>query len=215
MSSATKKVVWSGNCAVKLGKTTKFNLDLRDTRRTVINGYWKAGNLGLASWTVRLPPGELATGSDARDVDKATINSGGEFSVVAPEPGVYMLLIEYTDFPQRGVLAVRQVTVQGEELFWSETIRLGATRARFDAGGPNTPTGMPDLPRLAFIVRKNRGATATALTLEADGVFASSTAPAGAGNIHYMTPATEELAPIAWPVAASAKVNANETTSFE
>ena len=213
--SSKKEVVWSGNCAVKLGKTTKFDLDLRETRRTVINGYWRAGDLDLAAWSVRLRPGELATVDDARDADKATLNSDGEFSVVAPEPGEYMLLIEHTDFPERGVLAVRQLTVHGEELFWSETIRLGELRARFEPGGPITPADLPDTPRLAFIVRRGNGATATALMPSADGVFVSSTAPTGDGDIHYMTPATEELPPIAWPVAATAEVNANETTSLE
>ncbi|MFT5049396.1 MAG: RNA polymerase sigma factor (sigma-70 family) [Chlamydiales bacterium] len=213
--SARKKAAWTGNCAVELCETTRFNLDMRETRRTVITGFWKVGRLSMGAWTVRLRKGELENVDDLQDIDKATTSSEGAFSVVAPEPGDYLLLIQHNNFPEDGVMAIRPFYVDGDELYWSETIRLGELHARFDEGGPRTPADMPAAPRLAFIVPRNGGLTAAALLPDGEGLFTASSAPTGTGRIHYMTPATAEVPPFAWPVAAEAEVRMGETTAIE
>jgi len=213
--SARKKVVWTGNCAVGLGETTRFNLDMRETRQTRITGFWKAGGLAMDSWTVRLREGLLENIDDARDTDKTSTNSEGGFTLVAPEPGDYLLLIQHKGFPEVGVMAVRPIYVYGAEIYWSETIRLGELHARFDVDGGNTPLDMPTSPRLVFIVPRNGGMTAAALLSDDDGLFVSATAPTGSGGIHYMTPATEELPPFKWPTAARVDVHMGETTALE
>ena len=102
----------------------------------------------------------------------------------------------------------------GEALDMLQAMTTGQDGS-LSTGHANTPSDMPDPPRLVVLVPTNGGITAAALLPTDDGTFASPTAPAGAGSIHYMTADTEELPPFAWPIAADVRVHAGQTTVFE
>ncbi len=214
-SSTGASDAWTSNCAVVEGRTTTFDLDLRGAGSTRVRGRWSVDGLDDATWTAFLRRGTLADPGPSRGVDRVPVAADGTFELVAPEPGAYLLGIEHDDFPGAGVIAMRELDLDGGELDWSETLRVGAASVRFPPGAPHTPADLSDEPVLALLVASDGGLTATALLPTDDGWFESATAPAGAGRIHYRTPETEESPPFAWPSAAELTIRAGERTTLE
>jgi RNA polymerase sigma-70 factor (ECF subfamily) len=205
ISSSRTPVIWSGNCVVKKGETTTFDLDYRDDDRVVLKGRIQVPERSEFRWEAKLSESD-GWSFDGDRVDGAIVAEDGTFEMVAPKTGEYLLTLTGGEIENGGILLARRLDLQSDTHEWSETIHLGTVE------GTITLNPMP--PMVIWIVEDGTSLTATRILAEGDGFF-STEVPAGHGKARYATPELMEALPIEWPVLGSAEVAAGGEATFE
>ena len=203
VQSSRTPVLWRGNCTVVEGQTTRFDLEGDRFDRVVLRGRLDFDGVDTQGWGVTLSVAEESF--DGEDVDRARMNSEGEFELVAPQRGDYHLTFRSTD---NSTLGVRRLTLDEPETEWSDRIEYGTLVGRVILTDPTDP------PMVGWLAGSGESITAARVRVGEDGRFEVSV-PTGPGELRAATPATEDLLPLAWPLHGTAVVEAGKTVELE
>jgi hypothetical protein len=84
---SNREVVFTGNCVVDEGRTTRFDLDLRDDLPCVFSGHVSVDGQPAAAWTLTL---RMESGEDSpAQLPGGALDGQGNVRVEVPGPGIY------------------------------------------------------------------------------------------------------------------------------
>jgi RNA polymerase sigma-70 factor (ECF subfamily) len=197
---------WESNCTVEDGRTTHFDLDLGHESACTLEGVLALDGESTHGWRASLnawaPEGPIET----EDVDGTTVDGTGAFTLVAPAPGSYYLLLERDD-PSRRMIFFDTVELVEGVTPWLREVSLGTVEGRIDTTAFE-PGGF-------VLTTTSGGFTTLALVQpEEDGAFLASDVPAGAAELRHTAMPPTIRDPRDWPVVRELRIRAGSRTAL-
>jgi hypothetical protein len=167
------EVPW--NCTVDEGRTTRFDLDLRDEKACVVAAKVAFGDRTVQGWTLSIETsGELETTG-------AGLDEQGRARVEVAQPGTYTLALR-TAGDRFDARFNRRTELARGETAWNLGVAVGGLEGRV-RGATNG-----ELARLLYQSQLEGGVTFDAwITADEDGRFRLPFAPAGKASIFRIT----------------------------
>jgi RNA polymerase sigma factor (sigma-70 family) len=118
---------YSTNCSVDDGRTTRFDLDLRDDAPCVLVAHVTVNGQPATGWTAKLWPNESGT---SRDLPGGAVDAQGMLRLQVPEPAKLRLSIEPRAEAGSGASFDLQVDLHRGENAQEVDLRVGAIHGR-------------------------------------------------------------------------------------
>jgi len=190
------------DCVVEEGRTTRFDIDLTGRGSVRITGLLRIDGGAPGPWTAMLTRADVFGGPE---FDSAELDVEGGFTLVAPRPGPYRLLM-MGPVGQDGMQFVSGTleAVTGDNP-WQFEFQSGAVEIR---NVPATPDqGNPE--RLYVWQQGDDLLCATALTPNVDGVCLLPRVPVGPGRVVALGGSPDDLE--SWITLATCEVTRDGT----